>query len=217
VTGVAGPSRDGTLAAFPTQGEVVVVDLARRRQVARFGMPGPARWEGLNGRAVFTPDDRQIVAEWYFGAVVHDRDTGRTRSVRRTHVNTVWLPQQIDVHPSGRLAVIAAAVGTQVGLASELSIVDLDSLQVVGPIQVPSIQFVSGTRAGASGESVELTGLGFTESGGDVATLRVRLDLSDRELARDVCRLLGHTPTPAEWAERLPATEYVEVCREVEA
>jgi hypothetical protein len=213
VTGVAGPSRDGTLAAVPSQGEVAVVDLRRQRETTRFALPGPARWDGLNGRAVFTPDDRRIMAEWYFGAVLHDRTTERTRSVRRTHVNTAWLPQQINVHPSGRVAVIAAAVGSRFGLSGELTVVDLDSLDVVGPIQVPSLQFVTGVRADPTGETIEVTGLTFVE-GGDVVTTRLRVDLADRDLARDACRLLGHTPTRVEWEERLPATEYVEVCRE---
>jgi hypothetical protein len=137
--------------------------------------------------------------------------------VRRAHVNRSWLPQRIDVDPRGRVAVITAAVGTRLGgLATEISLVDLRSLRVAGPIQVPSIELVTGTRPSASGGAVEVTGIGSTETD-DTRTLRVRVDVNPEDLAEDACRLLGHTPTRAEWAERLPATEYVEVCREVGA
>ena len=171
----------------------------------------------LAGRAAFTPDDRRIVAEWVFGTVVHDRVDRSTRlGSTRAHVNEIWIPQRIDVDPTGRFAVITAAAGVDNllrGLATEISMVDLGSLRVAGPIQVPSIALVTGTRLVASGGAIEVTGAEITDTG-DARRLTVRIDVNPDDLAKNVCRLLGHTPTHEEWAERLPSTEYVEVCRE---
>ncbi|HEY8218182.1 MAG TPA: hypothetical protein VIH82_13680 [Acidimicrobiia bacterium] len=214
VTGSAGPSRHGDLAAFPAQGAVHVVDLRRRREVERFAMPGPARWPGRPGRAVFASDDRRIVAEWYFGAVVHDRLTGRTRAVRRSHVNRTWLPQRIDVDPTGRVAAVsAAAVGGPSGtLASELSLVDLETMHVLGPVQLPSLQLVTSVRVDPTGRRVDVTGVDAT-TGTDTHGAELRFSLADSHLADLACRLLAHAPSHAEWEERLPTTDYVAVCR----
>jgi hypothetical protein len=214
VTGTAGPNRDGTRAAYPSQGDVHIADLRRHRDIARFPMPGPARWEGLGGRAAFSSDDRRVFAEWYFGAVVRDLLTGRSRSVRRSHLSTTWLPQRIDLDPTGRIAAVSAAALTSgTGeLAAEVSLVDLHSMEVLGPVQLPSVKLVTSVRAAASARRIEVTG--YVEgANGTFRGAHVRLDLGDDRLAALACRLLGHTPSRREWRERLPTTDYVEVCR----
>jgi hypothetical protein len=129
-------------------------------------------------------------------------------------LSTTWLPQRIDLDPTGRIAAVSAAALTSgTGeLAAEVSLVDLQSMEVLGPVQLPSVKLVTSVRAVASARRIEVTGY-VADAGGSFRGVRVRLDLADDRLGTLACRMLGHTPSRSEWRERLPTTGYVEICR----